>query len=247
MLQIQPSYKNGDDYIAFAKANNLTFEALEPSFFIDNADMDRWYDTCGLISSVHGAFIDVNPASSDPLFRELSVKRCNQSCEMAVRYGAKNVVFHSSCFPFLRGAYLDNRVKICAEFYPELAEKYNLNIFIENSPDTDPVPIKSLMDAVKGTNVFTCLDIGHSFYSRENLKIWIDELYPNIRYIHLSDNLGLYDDHLELGKGVIDWTEAGELLKGVIDENTPITLEVGGIENVKNSIAYLKNKSLFGM
>ena len=41
-----------------------------------------------MAASVHGAFIDVNPASGDLRFRELSRKRCRESCEIAAALGA---------------------------------------------------------------------------------------------------------------------------------------------------------------
>ena len=68
----------------------------------------EWYRELRRTTSVHGAFIDVNPASGDRRLRDLSRLRMFKSCTLAVWLGAGNVVFHSSCCTFLRGAYLDS-------------------------------------------------------------------------------------------------------------------------------------------
>ncbi len=239
MLQIQPFFSDRIDFEVLAKKRGLFFEALELSFDNVSDEKYNWYKNCGYTKSFHGAFMDVNPGSGDSELREYSKKKYEESCIKALDCGAENVVYHSTCFPFLRGGYLEGWVDKCAEFYCYLAEKYsNLNIFIENSIDINPEPIKRLIDVVKYKNVGICLDIGHINYSSASQEEWFDALGDRTGYIHLSDNKGIYDDHLSIGDGTVDWEKTRSLIK-YLPKNTPVTLEVGNIKNVEKSLNYL--------
>ncbi len=251
-LQIQPARINRDEYARIAETEGLGYEVLElsvPPALNESGLFEmslKWYKKSGRVHSVHGNFIDVNPASGDSLFRELSRKRCELSCEVAVQMGAHNVVFHSSCFTFLRGAYLEGWAALCADFYEELADRYDLNIYIENSPDIDPEPIRTLMEIIHDERIGVCLDLGHAHYSQTKIAGWFDALGEHIGYLHLSDNNGIYDDHLPLGEGTIDWQEADRLYRS-LNKNIPMTLEVGGPEGLVRSVSFLKSNGYFGI
>ncbi len=251
IIQVQPRFEFREEWEVLARKENLKYEALdfstqpalnESGLFEEYLE---WYRSCGRTESVHGFFIDVNPASGDPDFRTLSQNRCIRSCETAKLLGAGNVVFHSSCFPFLRGVYLEVWSKRCADFYTRLAQDYDLNIFIENSPDIDPTPLRSLMERIEDKRIGVCLDIGHANYSQVPIRQWFEELGEWIGYLHLSDNHGTYDDHVPLGEGSIDFEEADRLF-GTLGRNVPITLEVNGLVTAGRAIAFLKEKGYFG-
>ena len=247
--QVQPDYVAWDAWEKLAQDEKLLYEIMEPIPDVrllreDGTRAD--YLHCGHVNALHGAFIDVNPASGDPEFKELSRKRCRQSCEFASLIGADHVVFHSSCFPFLRGGYLDSWSDQCAAFYAQLAEEYRLKICVENSMDVDPVPLRRLMEKTKSDSVCVCLDIGHAHYSRASLEEWFGQLGHWIGYMHLSDNKGSFDEHLTLGTGNVDWASADRLwqqLRGDI----PMTLEVGSVDNVRASLTFLRKYGYFGM
>ena len=252
MLQIQPQYNNRAQWTALSQREGLSFEVLEP--FTPPMNMNpelldaciSWYRECGNVTAVHGAFIDVNPASGDPDFRALSRKRCAESCRLAAELGASFVVLHSSCFPFLRGAYLENWAAQCADFYGELAQTHSVGIRVENSQDLDPDPLKALMRRVQGADVSVCLDIGHAACSRTPLEKWFGELGEFISYLHLSDNLLSFDDHLPIGSGSIPWQQADALFRS-LNRPMPITLEVGGVDGVEKSLAFLRANHYFGI
>ena len=252
VIQVQPRFDFREEWEILAGKENLCYEALDFSTqpaLLESGLFDeysKWYRSCGRTTSIHGFFIDVNPASGDPDFRALSQAKCKSSCETAISVGAKNVVFHSSCFPFLRGIYLDVWSKRCADFYQELAQTYNLNILIENSPDIDPDPIRKLMERCSDSRIGVCLDIGHAAYSHQKISSWFDELGEWICYLHLSDNNGTYDDHLPLGEGCIDWGEVNEEWKK-LDRDTHITIETNGLVTTSRAVSFLKKNHYFGL
>lgn len=250
-LQIQPRYASRDAWEALAAQESLHYEVLElsvPPVLNDEAmsqEYKEWYLTGGRVTSVHGAFIDINPVSGDAAFRDLSRQRCRQSCALALALGARNVVFHSSCFPFLRDEYLDDWAGKCSAFYEELADTYPLRLFIENSSDIDPGPLKELMKRLPDPKVGICLDLGHANYSRACLEEWFDALHDRIGYLHLSDNTGAYDSHLPLGQGSVDWRTADRLWR-TLPGPVPVTIETKTPEDTAASIAFLKKYCFFG-
>ena len=166
--------------------------------------------------------------------------------ELALALDVKYVVFHSSAFPFLRGAYLSLWAGVCAEFYMELADEYGLIICVENSMDVNPEPLCALLRETSAAQVQVCLDIGHAHYAQVPLEQWFDELGEHIGYLHLSDNNGQFDEHLPLGLGNVDWALADSLWRQ-LGRSVPMTLEVGGITGVEQSLTYLKQHGYFGL
>ncbi|MCQ2418519.1 MAG: sugar phosphate isomerase/epimerase [Clostridia bacterium] len=247
ILQIQPRFSELEHWEALAVQQGLYFELLElsaPNVMVSD-DVIGTYSKSGLVRSLHGAFVDINPASGDTQLQALSRRRCEESCALAERLGASNVVFHCSCFPFLRGSYLSQWAERCAEFYRSLAARYSLTVLIENCMDVDPTPLKTLMELVGSPKVAVCLDVGHANYSRAPIERWFEELQGSIRHLHLSDNRGLFDDHLPLGSGSIDFRHVSSLCDqaGTVEH---VTLEVGDLDGVRQSLAYLQKNHLFG-
>ena len=246
-LQVQPQYASRNLWEALAVKEGLGYEVLELSApFVTERDLCRqWYRGTGRVVSVHGAFIDINPASMDAGIFAVSRQRCHESCMLARSLGAGHVIFHSSCETFLRGLYMDRWAGRCASFYESLSEQYDLRIWIENSQDMDAGPISELMKRTTDPRVGVCLDIGHVNYSRMPMEQWFDILGDRIGYLHLSDNNGLYDDHLPLGEGTVNWAEADALWRST-GRKMLLTLEVGATEGVMRSIRYLKEHGYFG-
>ena len=250
-FQIQPAYALRDQWEALSSQEGLSYEILElsmPPFLNDRtaaASCLDWYRKSGRVKSVHGAFISIDPSDGDAELTQLSRKRCHESCVQAVSLGAENVVFHSSCAPFLRGSYLDSWADSCASFYGELANTYDLKILIENSQDLNPEPLRALMNRISHPRIGVCLDLGHVHYSHASLEAWLDQLGDRIGYLHLSDNLGCYDDHLPVGRGSIDWEKA-DALWGKMGKAVPVTLEMNSIEDARETISFLKKNGYFG-
>ena len=251
MLLVQPICRLLPEFDALAAAERLGYELLEPfmpPYLNDEearAALAGKFIPGGFARSVHGAFIDVNPASGDAEFRALSKQRILESCDAAGTYGLRHVVLHGSCFPFLRGGFLTAWADACAEFYFRILERYpGLTLCIENSFDLDPAPLRELMRRCSSERVRVCLDLGHVHYSLAPVGQWFDELGEYIGYLHLSDNCGSFDEHLPLGQGTVDWVENDRLARYLGD--VPVTLEVGDTDGIRESLRFLSEKGIFG-
>ncbi len=251
-FQLQPVYASRERWEALAAREHFVYEVLEP--FMPPAlnepglqeQCREWYQKSDRVTSVHGAFVGIDPASGDSRIREVSRERCVESCRFAAGVGAGNVILHSSCFPFLRGAYLERWAAECAAFYEELAASFDLNLYIENSQDIDPTPLRELMKRISAKRVGVCLDLGHVNYSFMPMELWFEKLHEWIGYLHLSDNMGRMDEHMALGKGIVDWERADRLTRA-LGRALFITLETGDPDETAGSIAYLKEHRLFGI
>ena len=251
-IQLQPQSTELEQWLTLAQEECVSFEVMDPFFlsgigcFGKYKQIAEQYRKSGKVASVHGAFMDVNPASGDPAFRELSRQRCRESCEIALALGAGNVIFHSSAFPFLRGAYLENWADSCASFYGELVGRYPVRLYIENAQDLDPTPLRKLMEKACSDRIGVCLDIGHIHYSRSPVCQWFDQLGEWIQYLHLSDNMGKFDEHLPLGKGSIDWAQVNKLWES-LGRDIPVTLETGDLKSAQETICFLRKHQYFGL
>jgi sugar phosphate isomerase/epimerase len=101
------------------------------------------------------------------------------------------------------------------------------------------------MKRIEDKRVAVCLDIGHANYSHQKIGQWFDELGEWIGYIHLSDNMGTYDEHLPLGEGTVDWDEADRLWRK-LSRNICITIETNGLVTTGRAVRFLKENNYFG-
>ena len=101
---IIPNRDNMTRYLELASQYNVGFEYNE---FYDSRVLDDEEKAAAVIdaykkenlpayTTIHGAFLDVIPFSTDKRIREVANLRVNQSIDMARRIGAKAVVFHTN-------------------------------------------------------------------------------------------------------------------------------------------------------
>jgi sugar phosphate isomerase/epimerase len=63
-----------------------------------------------------------------------------------------------------------------------------------------------------------------------NLSLALHQLIPYIKYIHVSDNRGIKNEHIELGRGLINWNIFFDTLK-TLSYLGPIGIDIGGHES----------------
>jgi len=123
---------------------------------------------------------------------------------------------------------LDNLIRSLREII-KYADKSDVKIMLENVPLSNGIhklsEIKYIVDNV--SNLYVHLDIPHAFTSggMESVTEYIKTFKEKIIHIHWHDNHGNSDEHLPIGKGLIDHEQIVGILKD-IQYNRTITLEV---------------------
>jgi sugar phosphate isomerase/epimerase len=254
-IYVQPLiHETFSDFVDFADENKFNLEIA--TFAYANVYDTDWHKILdehekrisafkGKIS-FHGAFQDVLIHSSDKKIAEVSRERVFDSLEVAGKLNATQVVFHGNFNPLVRNDYYrKNWVKRNTAFWSEVLEKHEFTILIENTWEPTPEMFKELLDEVKSSKLKVCFDIGHSnVYAKTTFREWADALGNKISYVHISDNCGEKDQHLEVGQGKIDWQEFTK----VIEEHQispEIVLEQVTLEQTKQSLSYLEKNRIY--
>ena len=110
--------------------------------------------------------------------------------------------------------YLDNSVS----FFEELLKVSNKRLSIENtyskSGDLSNIgyicdDFEYIFNKIKSQNLCFCYDTGHNLINNSD---YISNLNDRLEIIHLSDNNGIDDSHLGIGRGILHENEIKKLL-----------------------------------
>ena len=164
--------------------------------------------------TVHGPFLDLNPACFDSLLQEAVLCRFQQAYEAAAALNAKKIIYHSGRYPDI---YRDDPswTEQMTAFWQRFLDGKNGGIMVcmENVLDRDPAPLRSVWERVDREDFGICLDIGHVHcFSGLSCRDWIRVLGSSVSHLHLHDNHGSSDQHLALGEGSLPWQEVSESL-----------------------------------
>lgn len=248
-LLIIPDIHNPQDALSLAKEYSLGFEYndfFHPSVLDDTQKMQHLigaYKELPLpeYCTVHGAFFDVIPFSSDARIREVSVLRIRQSIEAAKAIGAKAVVFHTNYNPFLNApAYVKCWIRENTIFWSSILEEYpDISIYLENMFDTSPDIMEELSENLCGyANYGVCLDYAHAALSQVSPEKWAERLGWYVRHIHINDNDLVSDLHLAWGDGKIDREGFYRSYESFMD-GASILIETSSAENIRRSLEAL--------
>lgn len=251
---IIPQFDRIEESFELAEKYNLGFEFNDfytPKMLLDEKKLEKRINAYKdmklpdlLIS--HGDFFDVNVFSDDDVIAEISVNRIYQSVEIAKDLGAQKVIFHTNINPQIKGGYytqnwLDKNEKVFKKVCKDFPE---MMILMENMFDDSPIMLKHLCDRMKDVmNFAVCLDYSHAYLSNTELSLWVKELAPFIKHVHINDNNKDHDAHLPVGEGSIDWNEFNELRLKYFP-NVTILAEVSSLESQRISI---ENMIKYGM
>ncbi len=190
--------------------------------------------------SLHAPFTDLSPGSPDPLIREATAHRFNQTLDLAEELEAHTIVFHPGYDRWKFGGrptpWLDNSLSFWKPFVDRGAGM-ECQLVLENIFEETPDTLVSLLKAVDSPWFGHCFDIGHwALFGHSTLEEWFDLLGPWMTHLHLHDNHGVNDDHLPIGEGTIDFETFRSLLKKLPEEPT-MTLEAHSPERLNRSLA----------
>jgi sugar phosphate isomerase/epimerase len=103
--------------------------------------------------------------------------------------------------------------------------------------------LELLMRKVKSDNLGAVLDVAHLSAQKMNIVQCIEMLGERIFYVHASDNNYLTEDHLEVGKGMVDWESMLRALKKHAYKGY-IGIDIGGKPEFKPSLdsMYMNSK-----
>lgn len=192
--------------------------------------------------TLHGAFFDVTVHSDDPAIREISRRRVRQSMDIAQALGVRGVVFHTGrLYGFRTTYYLEHWKKENREFFCKIAGEYpDIELYMENMFDEAPDVLAQFAGLMQDTRQFgVCLDYAHAALTQVGLDVWVSELAPYIRHIHINDNDLQSDLHLPVGAGRIDW----EFYRTLMSEkriDCPVLVEVRDIGKQRSSLQYME-------
>jgi sugar phosphate isomerase/epimerase len=94
------------------------------------------------------------------------------------------------------------------------AKPLGVTVLVENIANeiTEPDRLKEIINTAHFDDIGFCFDIGHAHFGL-GVRASFETMKDNIRSTHLHDNHGERDEHLWIGEGTIDWSEAMALLR----------------------------------
>ena len=183
----------GIESIAFCAAENLS-------------DARMIQDTRAALSAyparaMHGPFYEMAPCAIDPMIRDVAMHRFRQAADVCRQIGAQKLILHSGYAPqvYYPIWFTEKSIPFWREFLS--TQPADFSLAIENVLDTDPAPIRDVLDGIGDARAKICLDTGHAnCYSPVPIDQWIDTLGDRIGHVHLHNNAGARDAHLCAGR-----------------------------------------------
>ncbi|MFH1825486.1 MAG: sugar phosphate isomerase/epimerase family protein [Candidatus Firestonebacteria bacterium] len=173
----------------------------------------------------------------------INLKQIIRDCE---KIGMKYCVLHLGSFEGDKyeclqnlvevfGEILDNfsTVKVCLENVPLICEWDDKTMLGSAIEDFDYIFSK-----INSENLGMNIDVGHCNLTSNNFSDLVGNFSEKIFSAHLSDNNGIKDEHIALGKGNIKWEEIFKVFKDM-NFKGPFVLELKE-EYIKESYNFLK-------
>ncbi len=238
-------YPRLSEYLGYLITHDINPEVYFPAEALDrvvweklSAQADSLH-AAGLKTTIHAAFMDLNPGALDASIRDATRKRFLQVFQAAELLKPRVIVFHPGYDELRYGSnrldWLKNSIDFWQEFIPT-ARQLGCVIGIENIFEKEPSTIKMLVEAIDAPCLRHCFDVGHwNMFTTVQMEEWFSELGPFIAEAHIHDNHGRADEHLPLGEGKIDF----DLLFGLLDLYAPdavCTIEAHTIERLERAL-----------
>ena len=205
----------------------------------------------GLSAAVHLPFSGIR-AGSPKKWRQTR-EFLLRALEIAACYEPDHLIGHPEFRPGLDSRPRDARQRPTEEWldlsvglWTEILDSSPARLYLENTADQTPEAIAALLTRLP-ERAAMCFDIGHWFSAAggvtlKNLPQWLDRIAGRLAHLHLHDNHGLYDQHLGLGLGGIDFSEFWALMSAHGLAPT-FTLEAHNVADLGQSLDRLTRAS----
>ncbi len=200
-------------------------------------------ETTNLVLTLHLPFSDLNLGSlNHPIWKE-SIRQMTRCLERASDFVELAVVHPGHLSPL--GMQLPDMAwqqnieglkEIC-----DFADDSGIKIGVENMVNMQhifgkqPGEILWMIESLERENAGLTLDMGHA-NTNGNVFEFLEDL-SKVVHVHLHDNKGKSDEHLELGKGNINWKEVIPRFRGYKGR---FVTEARTVEEGRASLEYLK-------
>lgn len=117
----------------------------------------------------------------------------------------------------------DEVISLNRVFFSELldtAKEFDITVCIENLPFTE-YPLSTVeavcrfVDEMERDNFKVCLDTGHAAIFSPDVASAVRYIGTRLAALHIHDNMGDTDAHLQPGDGIIDWDAFAEALREI--------------------------------
>jgi sugar phosphate isomerase/epimerase len=197
----------------------------------------------GLPFTVHGPFLHFEYGSRSSRDHHHALDEHRRHMEAAAGLGARLYVVHPDLQRRWKG--WDKKVQRTLEAsFDELAglqDEYGMTIAVENLPFVRHTHFRAPGDLdLKGLGL--SLDVGHAAVTG-TLAAWLADGQYRLVHVHLHDNEGHVggDQHLPLGRGIIDAAPVLELARG---HGASVVLEHKNEADVMESLRHLEERGL---
>lgn len=177
--------------------------------------------------TIHAPFLDITMGGFDDELRKSSLKKLLKITDIANEINAELIVMHVNYDPVYYEEYFEEWIDRTSNFLNNLLEKSKTLIAIENISEPTPYIFLRLKEKINNEKLIFCFDFGHhNVYSTISFKEWLFYLkkYTNRLHFHLHDNEGIFDQHLPIGEGNINWKDVFDYLYS-LDLELSFTLE----------------------
>ncbi|MTK08858.1 MAG: sugar phosphate isomerase/epimerase [Hungatella sp.] len=197
------------------------------------------------ITSMHGPYKDLCLGSKDKLISSATMERFENAYNISKLLKCPNIILHHGYIPGT--SIQSNWIKRAALFFDEfLREKdESITIHLENQFEHSPDILSEVITTVNDKRLGICLDVGHANCNSSTPVLkWIEHLNKKISFVHLHNNNGLSDQHLDFSSGTMDFLEICTALEKY-SQNSTWLIETNSIEDTEKSIQWLKDNHFF--
>jgi sugar phosphate isomerase/epimerase len=160
-------------------------------------------------ATFHAPFEDLWPGARDEEARKLAVRRLRQAIELAPVFRPRGIVIHGGYhgwnYDFDSNRWFEPARRTFEEVL-DAAEAVGVDLYLENVFDESPAHLLRMKEAIGSKRLGFCFDAGHAtLFSDLPVHKWVEAFGPDLRELHIHDNLGRRDDHLPVGEGAINF------------------------------------------